>query len=100
MGEKGNLPIGSSETGGLPKVGHPVAAKETGPGWAAKDPGAATAGKDLIAGMAAKDTGSFAAPAPAPPAGSTPSQPGLPGTGGFLAGRDNRRDDDPPAAGV
>jgi hypothetical protein len=99
MGEKGNLPIGSSEASGLPKVGHPVAAKDPGAGLAAKDLGAGTAAKDLGAGLAAKDAGGFATPPPAPPAG-TPPQPGLPGMGGLVAGRDGRRDDDPPATGA
>jgi hypothetical protein len=92
MGEKGNLPFGSKEASGLPKVGSPVAAK---------DPGVGTAAKDVAAGMAAKDAGGFGAAAPsASPAAGPPPQPGLPGFGGFAAGRDTSRDDDPPAAGA
>ena len=100
MGEKGNLPFGSTEASGLPKVGSPVAAKDLGAGLAAKDPGVGSAAKDLAAGMAAKDAGGLAVPPSAPPTGGPPPQPGLPGIGGFAAGRDTRRDDDPPAAGA
>jgi hypothetical protein len=87
MGEKGNFPGGSTATSGLPKAGHPTAAKEQGGGMAAKDPGLPTAAKDL-------------GTPPPPPADGAPPPHGLPGMGGFLAAREARRDDDPPVAGV
>jgi hypothetical protein len=97
MGEKGNFPGGSTATSGLPKVGHPTAAKEAGGGMAAKEAAAGLAAKDPGLPTATKDLG--AAPPP-PPANGAPAPHGLPGMGGFLAGREDRRDDDPPVAGA
>jgi hypothetical protein len=87
MGEKGNLPIEHTTGSGLPKVGHPTAAKDAAAPMAAKDPALPTAAKDL------------GAPPPLP-AGNVPPPHGLPGMGGFVAGREARRDDDPPVAGA
>jgi len=96
MGEKGNFPVDSTAARGLPKVGHPTAAKDPAAPFAAKDAAGPMAAKDPAASVAAKD---LAGPT-APPAGSPAPPPNLTGLGGFVAGRDARRDDDPPAAGA
>ena len=87
MGEKGNLPGGNAAASEWSKIGHPTAAKDPAAGLAAKDPAVPTGAKDL------------GVPPPLP-AGSAPPPHGLPGMGGFVAGRQARRDDDPPVAGA
>jgi hypothetical protein len=96
MGEKGNLPGGNAAASDWSKVGHPTAAKDPAAPMAAKDPAAPTAAKDPAVPTAAKALGV----PPPPPAGSAPPPQGLPGMGGFVAGREARRDDDPPVAGA
>ena len=95
MGEKGNLPGGNAAASAWSKVGHPTAAKDPAAPMASKDSATPMAAKDPAAPTAAKDLGV----PPPPPAGSAPPQ-GLSGMGGFVAGREARRDDDPPVAGA